>query len=356
MENDFEVQYFTGEVTGILEETTLPGQENLYLQKLEVTAQTGEVYTVEVGNEFEPLSADRLRTTGEHVVLAQQPAVNSVQEVVLADSYRLPTVFLLSIIFGFIVISVGRFKGFFSIIGMVVSILILMFFIVPQILSGANPIAVSLFGSFVIASFTVYLSHGYNIKSHLALFSMMTALLFVALISYVGVETADLFGLGSDEAGFLQVGSTSSINLQGLLLGGIMLGALGVLDDVTVSQISVVFQLKAAKKDMQFSELYHRSIEVGRDHVASLVNTLVLAYAGANMPLFLLFSINEAVPNWVMLNNELIVEEVIRTLVGSMGLVIAVPFTTVIAAYYAMRISKKELETHSHTHSHSHHH
>lgn len=352
MQPDLVQNYQVGEVSSILEQRQVDAPEALFIQKLEVTSQSGEVFTLQYGEEFQPLSENLLLSEGENIVLSQQTLPDGLEQIAIVDSYRLPTVFVLSVLFAIIVISVGRLKGLLSILGMVLSVVVLMTFIVPQILAGANPVLISLFGSLVIASVTVYLSHGYNLKSHLALFSMMISLLFVAAVSYIGVHAANLFGLGSEEAAFLQVGSTSSINLQGLLLGGIMLGALGVLDDVTVSQVSVVFQLKAAKTSMTFNELFQRAIEVGRDHVASLVNTLVLAYAGANMPLFLLFSINESVPSWVMLNNELIVEEVIRTLVGSMGLVLAVPFTTVIAAFYAMKLSKSELESFSHSHSH----
>ena len=121
-------------------------------------------------------------------------------------------------------------------------------------------------------------------------------------------------------------------------MGGIILGALGVLDDITVSQVAVVFQLRAAKKDITFQELYKRGLTVGKDHVASLVNTLVLAYAGANLPLFLLFTLNQQTPDWVTLNSEVIVEEIIRTLTGSIGLVLAVPLATFLAAFVALRV------------------
>ena len=350
--------YSVGTIEQILEQAQLIPGENQYTQSLQVKSTDGTQYAITVGDEFSPLTEPQLKAVGDKVITYSVESQPGEFTTVIADAYRLPTIAWLSLLFVIVVIGVGRKKGLLSIIGMAVSLLVLLQFIIPQILLGANPILISLFGSLLIGSATVYLSHGYNLKSHIALFSMMASLVVVAILSFISVKTAFMFGLGSEEAAFLQVGSTSNINLQGLLLGGIMLGALGVLDDVTVSQVSLVFQLRAAKKTISFIELYNRSIAVGRDHVASLVNTLVLAYAGANMPLFLLFTLNDAVPTWVTLNSEIIVEEVIRTLTGSIGLVLAVPLTTVIAAYFAMRLKKSELEKldqlehsgHAHTH------
>lgn len=336
--------YSVGTVEQILEETRFSIEEELFIQTLRVKDADGTEYTVGLGDEFQPISKNQLRSEGDSVVLYSTEVDPGGASVSIADSYRLPTVVWLCVLFATLVIGVSRKKGFLSIIGMVLSLVVLTKFIVPQILLGANPIVISLFGSLLIGSLTVYLSHGYNLKSHIALFSMMVSLAFVSVISFIAVQTASMLGLGSEEAAFLQVGATSNINLQGLLLGGIMLGALGVLDDVAVSQVSIVFQLRAAKKTIQFTELYKRALEVGRDHVASLVNTLVLAYAGANMPLFLLFTTNSEIPTWVALNSEIIVEEIIRTLTGSMGLVLAVPLTTLIASTFAMRLKKNEID------------
>jgi uncharacterized membrane protein len=232
---------------------------------------------------------------------------------------------------------VGGLRGAASFVGMMVSIGILLSYIVPQILSGSNPVVISLIGSLAIGALTIYIAHGVSKKSHVALASMTAILLLVAGLAYMAVKAAQLVGLGSEEARFLQFGDTANINLQGLLLGGILLGALGVLDDITVSQASIVFELKEAKKDISWHELYERSLNIGRDHVASLVNTLVLAYAGANLPLFLLFILNEQSPDWVTLNSDILVEEIVRTLAGSIGLVLAVPLSTFIASTVATK-------------------
>lgn len=351
-QEDLMPDYFTGRVLEILEQREVDSERKLFTQIVQVQRNdTQEVVEVAVGSEFQPLNETQLLQPNTEVVLAEQQIMEDRSEVVLADVYRLPTIFWLTVLFAAVVLVVGRMRGLSALTGMAISILILVKFIVPQILQGGNPIVISLLGSLAIGGLTLYISHGWKIKSHIALASMLSALVIVAVLSYVSVQTAQLVGLGSEEAYFLQFGNTSQINLQGLLLGGIILGALGVLDDITVSQVSVVFQLRAAKKDISLRELYARGLEVGKDHVASLVNTLVLAYAGANLPLFLLFMLNEQTPQWVTLNSEVIIEEVIRTLTGSIGLVLAVPVATFLAAYVALRTPIQKIDDfHGHSH------
>ncbi|MBP7768787.1 YibE/F family protein [Candidatus Woesebacteria bacterium] len=344
--------YFTGTTEKILEEHLVDPEKQLYLQKIEVRRDdTGELVQVSLGSQFQPLNKTQLLSVGKQVVLSSQQITPTERQVVITDMYRMPTIISLSLLFAFVVILIGRIRGLSALIGMAISVIILVKFLVPAILSGSDPIIVSLLGSLLIGGLTLYISHGFTVKSHIALAAMLSSLGLVAVLSYISVHTAQMFGLGSEEAYFLQFGNTSKINLQGLLLGGIILGALGVLDDITVSQVSVVFQLRSAKKDISLSELYHRGIAVGKDHVASLVNTLVLAYAGANLPLFLLFMLNNQIPTWVTLNSEIIVEEIIRTLTGSIGLVVAVPLATFLAAVVALRLPAKkldELEAHIH--------
>lgn len=343
-------KYFTGVIEKILEQRLVDSEKKLFTQKALVRrSDTGEEVTIEIGSDFQPLNETQLVEVGRRVVLSEQQITPEQKAVVLSDIYRIPTILWLTILFALIVVVVGRMRGLSSLTGMAFSILVLIKFIVPQILSGANPLLVSLWGSLLIGGVTLYIAHGIHWKSHLALAAMLSSLLVVGVLSYISVHAAQLVGLGSEEAFYLQFGNTQKINLQGLLLGGIILGALGVLDDITVSQVSVVFQLKAAKKDSTFKELYLRGLEVGKDHVASLVNTLVLAYAGANLPLFLLFMLNTQVPQWVTLNSEIIVEEIIRTLTGSIGLVVAVPLATFLAASFAAKRSIQKLgNTHVH--------
>lgn len=349
-------KYFKGKVEKIIEEEKLAQiqDEEEYIQKVQIRREdNNETIDLNIGSEFQPLNSNQRLKKGTTVILAEQKLSDGKLQVVVVDVYRANTIYWLVAGFFLLVLIVARWQGFMSIVGMVISLFVLMNFIIPHILLGENPILISLLGASVIASLSIYLCHGWSIKSHLALFSMMLVLAFVALISQLSVTTAQVVGLGSEEAFFLQFGPTSKINLQGLLLGGILLGALGVLDDICIAQVAVVFELKTLKKEIGFSELYTRALQIGKDHVASLVNTLILAYAGANLPLFLLFTINHQIPAWVTLNSEAILEEVIRTLTGSIGLVMAVPITTFIAVFVASRLSDKSLASLDHaTHTH----
>lgn len=329
-----EETYTKGVVLRIISQTqTNTGDTPTYLQTVLVQEKnSGREYTIDLGSEFQPLKEKQLLKPGTNVVLLTTKIEES-EKTVIAEIDRTRTMYWLFGIFSILVIIVSKWKGILSLIGMFASLGILSLYIVPNILAGENPLVISLIGSSIVGALTIYLSHGWSLKSHLALASIMSTLLCVALLSYVSVHSAKLAGLGSEEAYFLQFGQTSNINLQGLLLGGIMLGALGVLDDVTVSQISVVYELKRLKKNIHAKELYQRSLEVGKDHVASLVNTLVLAYAGTNLPLFILFTTNDQIPHWVTFNSEVILEEIVRTLTGSIGLVLAVPLSTLLTVF-----------------------
>ena len=165
------------------------------------------------------------------------------------------------------------------------------------------------------------------------------------------VSAGKLLGLGSEQAFYLQFGSLETVNLQGLLLGGIILGALGVLDDVATTQSATVEELKRANPNLSFQELYRGGSSVGREHITSLVNTLFLAYAGASLPVFLFFLTKKPQPRGGTLNTEFIAEEVIRTLVGSISLILAVPITTLLAAYYFSKKGASSLES-RHFHKH----
>lgn len=327
--------FFLGTVTEVTDQTQIPTDDNaaLFTQRVKVRRQdNGQELSVALGSEFQPMTDTQLLKSGNTVILTSQTTIDGQEEVVIVEPYRLTLLFYLGLGFVVLVLVVAKWRGFLAMVGMMLSLGVLVYFIVPQILQGSDPVLISLVGSAVIGTLTMYLAHGWDKKSHIAVASILVTLLAVTALSFMAVRAAQLAGLGSEDAYYLQFGETANINLQGLLLGGIILGALGVLDDIIVSQVSVVEQLKALHTKITFEELYKRAMEVGKDHVASLVNTLVLAYAGANFPLFILFYINPNIPLWVTLNNQIVAEEIVRTLVGSIGLVLAVPLTTLLAA------------------------
>lgn len=249
----------------------------------------------------------------------------------ITDYIRRKSLFWLFLVFVLLTAAIGRWRGVSSLLGMGFSFLIIFKFILPRILAGNNPIFIAIIGSLFIIPVTFYLSHGFNKKTTTAISGTIISLIITGILAGIFVKTSKLTGFASEEAGFLQAVKQGTINIKGLLLAGIIIGVLGVLDDITVSQAAVVHQLKKANPKLKYKELYKKAMDVGRDHISSMVNTLVLVYTGAALPLLLLF-INNPHPFSEVINYEIITEEIIRTLVGSIGLVLAVPITTFFAS------------------------
>jgi uncharacterized membrane protein len=187
-------------------------------------------------------------------------------------------------------------------------------------------------GAAVIAVISIFVAHGHTQRTWLALTSTLLTLLGTVAVAGLAVLFAKLSGAASEEAYYIQVGQFENLDLRGLLFGAIIIGTLGVLDDVTTSQVAAIEEIHKANGSLSVTELYHRGMSVGREHIAALVNTLALAYAGASFPLFLLVAAFPTQPLWVTLNSQIIIEEVIRTLVGSSALVLAVPLSSLLAA------------------------
>lgn len=274
---------------------------------------------------------------GDTIVLGYFPDAGAGFEYSFADRERRAPLFVLAAIFVLAVVGLGRWKGLRALLGLVVSLVVLTTFVLPAILGGANPLAVALVGSAVIATFALYLAHGLNAWTTTALVGTLASLALVGVLASVFVDAAQFSGLADEEASFLQV-TAGQVDLRGLLLGGIVIGALGVLDDVTVTQVSAVWELRGARADYGRWDLYRAALRIGRDHIASTVNTLVLAYAGASLPLFLLFTqADQSLADVV--NGESVAVEVVRALAGSVGLVASVPLTTALAVLVATTTS-----------------
>ncbi|MEK7648088.1 MAG: YibE/F family protein [Patescibacteria group bacterium] len=254
------------------------------------------------------------------------------------EPYRLPALLVAGLIFLAAVLLLGRWKGLGSVVGLGISLLVLVKGVIPWIIRGGDPLLACIVGSIVIATVALFVAHGFTRRTSIAWVSTVIACCLAAVLSYGFVWVARLYGYGSEEAYFLKTGILATLDLRGLLLGSILIGALGILDDITTAQVAVVEELHHANPALTRADLYHRGLSVGREHIASLVNTLALAYAGASFPLILLTATNEYQPVWAAINSEGISEEIVRTLVGSCALVLAVPITTALAAaYYGSR-------------------
>jgi uncharacterized membrane protein len=245
---------------------------------------------------------------------------------------------LAALALGFVacVLVVGRLTGAWSLLGLAASALVLWRYVVPGILSGHDPVLIAVTGGAAITGATLYLAHGPSRKTAVALGSICASLLLTALLAALAIDAAQLSGVASEEAATLQVLAEGRIDPAGLLLAGVLIGALGVLDDVTVAQAAAVFELRDANAALGARELYRRAMRIGRDHIASTVNTLVLAYAGAALPLLVLLAA-QGEPLSLQLHREFVAVEIVRTLAGSLGIVAAVPLTTALAAVAAAR-------------------
>lgn len=254
----------------------------------------------------------------------------------IVDYVRRGAIYLLVGIFVSIVLLVGRRKGLKSLMGLIFSFLVIMQLIVPRILAGDNPLIIGIIGSFIITLFIIYITEGLNKKAHLVTISIGLTLLVTAILSVMFAEMARLTGLAQEEATYLVGIGSQVVDFRGLLLAAFLIGILGVLDDVIISQIETVAQLKKANSEISHRKLFKLAFAVGNSHLAAVINTLFLAYTGAALPLLLLFSLNQGVmiEFGQVINNELIATEVIRTLIGSIGLALSVPITTFLAVRY----------------------
>jgi uncharacterized membrane protein len=245
------------------------------------------------------------------------------------DYQRATPMWVLTIAFVAAVLVLGRWRGLGAIAGLAASLLIIVKFLLPSILDGHSPVMVAIVASSLIAFIALYLAHGVTVPTSVALLGTFASLAVTAVLSLLFVAWSNLTGL-ADESALYLTSLGVKVDLQGIVLAGFVIGALGVLDDVTVTQVSAVLELRAAQPELTAGELYRSAVRIGRDHISSTVNTLFLAYAGAALPLLLLFTqAGQGVGS--LAGREVIATEIIRSLVGSIGLVSAVPITTWLA-------------------------
>ncbi|MDI3402722.1 YibE/F family protein [Streptomyces cavernicola] len=274
--------------------------------------------------------APRQLKKDQDVVVAYAPGAPKELQYSVTDVDRSVPMWILAAVFALAVVVVGRMRGFMALVALAVSFALLTLFILPAILQGSNPLVVAVVGASAIMLIALYMCHGLTARTSVAALGTLISLLLIGLLGSLFIGWAHLSGNTDDNTGLIH-GLYPEIDMSGLLLAGVIIGSLGVLDDVTVTQTSAVWELHHADPTMTARQLYRAGIRIGRDHIASVVNTLVLAYAGAALPLLLLFSIAQSSVGTVA-NSELVAEEIVRTLIGSIGLVASVPVTTALAA------------------------
>lgn len=310
-------------------------------QKLELQLTTGpqkgKTVTIENGNL--PMASVPQYAVGDNLVLNAAKDLQGNMSYTIADYVRRGALLWAFILFVIVAVAVGAKRGFMSLIGMAISFAIIFLYTLPTIAHGGDPMTVAIISSFIIVPVTFYLSHGFNKKTTVAIFGTFVSLIITGLLANYFVSLARLTGFGSEEAGYLQAYYPNTVNIKGLLLAGIVIGGVGILNDITVSQSAIVAELKNTSEKIGFTALYTKAMNVGHDHIASMINTLILVYAGAALPLLVLF-VDNPQPFSQIINYEFMAEEVVRTMVASIGLILAVPITTLFAAIVFGKLQK----------------
>lgn len=317
-------------VTNIVEEKEIEvmGKKQLF-QKLEVKSLDGEKKII-IENGNEPLANVLRYKINDKILVVEGKDVEGNSYYYISDFIRSEAIIYLTIIFVILLLVVAGVKGLMSLLAMGVTFMVIFLFMLPRILAGNNPVLIAMISALFIIPVTFYMAHGINKKTTVAVVSSVITLIIATVLGSIFIELGHLSGLSSEEAGMLAL-DKSNLYMKGILLAGLVVGTLGVLDDITVSQTAIVEELITTASLKKASDLYSRSMVIGKDHITSMVNTLVLAYAGAAMPLLLIF-INNPHPFSEIVNYEMIAEEIIRTLVGSIALILAVPISSFLAA------------------------
>jgi len=293
---------------------------------VEVAVRTAEPGEPDAGG---PAGAVPDVEVGDEVVLIDVASSPQRYRYSFADVQRGSSLLWLAAVFVLVVVAVGRWRGLRSLLGLAAGGAVLVAFLVPALLHDRPVVPVVLAATAIMAFVALYLAHGVNLGTTVALAGTLTSLALICGLALLAAEMAELTALADSRVRTLPLGD--ALDLRGLLVAGIVVGALGVLGDVTVSQVSIVAALRRANPGLPRRVLYLEATRVGRDHMASTVNTLVLAYAGAALPLLLLFAQGDQ-PAGRLVTGELISVEIVRMLVGAIGLVASVPVTTALAA------------------------
>jgi uncharacterized membrane protein len=340
LRNSLAVDAEQAEVVEVVE-TSCPGLGNqrcqLVTARLTSGANAGDRIQLQLSaiRSLEPDldPGDDIRVTEAPEPPAGQPAIAG-PAYAFYDFQRGTPMLVLAVGFAAIVVLFGRLRGALSLVGLGASLALVLLFVVPAILDGKPPLAVAIVGSLAVALITIPLAHGRGSKTLAAVLGTAASLLLTALLALIFTKAAHLTGFANEQAAALDLAG-ANISLDGLVLAGMVIGALGVLDDVTVSQASTVMALRSTNPTLRFGQLFAVAQRVGRDHVSATVNTLVLAYVGAALPILLIFSSSD-LGFGDALSTEVVATQVVATLVGSIGLIAAVPLTTALAAALAL--------------------
>lgn len=315
------------------------------------------VQTIEARLQSGDAQGDIVRFENDLMVLSvgDKIFVNRIQDidgnasVEFKDFDRWPVLLVLLFVFVALFLFFAGKQGLRALLSLAGSIAVLFFILVPLMLAGYSPVLVTLVVAGVVLALVIFVTHGTGAYAVIAFIGTFGAVAVTSVIAAVSVHLARFNGFGNDAAVYLNISTQGALDMGAILLAGIIIGMLGVLDDVAITQASVTEELKRANKSYGFTELYRAALRVGRDHMSSLVNTLAFAYIGVSLPLVLLLAKSEATLG-LTISQEIVADEIVRIIVGSIGLILAVPLTTLIAAYWYANHEPKGVCVHTHTH------
>lgn len=339
---------FQAEVLQILKEQESVRENGSIIkqQDLEVGVLEGELKGQRIiynGISNLDVIASNVYQVGDRVLLARSQDAEGNNIFYVTDFVRNNSLFWLLVVFVISVLIVGGKMGIRALISLTVSFFLIMKVLVPLVFAGYDPLTVGFLISFLVLIVLVYLTEGWNRKSHISILAIGASLLFTAILAYIFCDWSHLSGASQEEVTFLINASKQAINFHNLLLAAIIIGTLGVLDDIVIAQVEAVKQIREANANLSKAKIFAMATQIGRSHLGAVINTLFLAYVGASLPLILLFNLNQEpfVTFAQVINNEEIATEIVRTLVGVIGLCFSMPISTLIAVQYGQAKKNK---------------
>lgn len=332
-------------------------EKKIAIEQTPVKVQTIEVKILSGENKDDIVRFDNDYTElkkGEVFFLSHTTRSDGFESFAVSDKYRIPWLLYFSIFFVLVTLIFGGLQGLRGIVSLVGSLLIIFFVLLPLLLKGYNPVLVSIIVSSVIIVLGSYITHGFNKTTTTSVIGMLITIVITGLLAMLAVSKTGLSGFSEDEAVYLAVNTKGAIDTVGLLLGGIMIGLLGTLYDASISQAIAVEEIHMANPSLDKKEVFKRVLRMGKEHIGALVDTLAIAYVGAALPLLLLVYSSTELPLMTILNQEIFATEIVRIVIGSIGVILAVPITTYISTNMLYGKINKRTGGHSCSHSHSH--
>ncbi|HOY46720.1 MAG TPA: YibE/F family protein [Candidatus Dojkabacteria bacterium] len=322
----------------IIDEVT---NQEMYIQVLKVKIDNAKDDLIEVNNGDQFDIRNTRYKKGDNVIIKGFKDITGNVTYRISETNRSGPLLFIALAFSVLAIIIARKKGIYSLLSLVFSFIIIFTILLPMLVSGKDPLVSVILSSLILLPVIFYLSHGFNTKTTIAIIATLSCMILTGILANIFIDLTNLQGYTSDES-YLLKNQIANFDMRNLLLAGMIISSLGILDDITVSQISIVFELHALNPDLKIRDLYSKGMNVGKDHIASMINTLVLVYAGSSLPLLLLF-INNPLPAAELISFEMLATEIVKTLVGSIGLILAVPAATMLASYYLTKMAHKKV-------------